>query len=203
LNRDFPALEAQASGQENILRTLSSLLYDREALVRWRAIEALGKVSKIIFEADPEKVRRQIRRILWLMNDESGGLCRNGPETIGEIVYNIPALIGEYGPVLASFLDEEPFEAGARWAVARIAKIDSAIFKNSISILVKSLDDPDPAVRGFSLKALNELNDLSAIDKLEAIKADSSVFRDYDFNRGIPIEIRVKQYALKYLERME
>jgi len=203
LDRDIAALEDRARRDTGVLRTLSSLLYDREALVRWRAIETLGKVSKIIFEADPEKIRRQLRRILWLMNDESGGLCRNGPETIGEIVCNIPALIEEYGPVLISFLNEEPFEAGTRWAVARIANIDPSIFADSISILAGSLEDPDPAIRGHSLKALAELHDISAVDKIRALKADSSVFWDYDFNRGIPVEVAVRQYALKYLERVQ
>lgn len=203
INREMATLEEQARESSGILRTLSSLLYDHDALIRWRAIEALGKVSKIIFEDDPEKVRRQIRRILWLMNDESGGLCRNGPETIGEIIYNNPELIEEYGPVLISFLNEEPFEAGTRWAMARIANIDPSIFSDSISILERSLDDPDPAVRGFSLKALDELNDISAVDKIEALKADNSIFVDYDFDRGIPIEVTVKQYALNYLGRME
>jgi len=203
INRETAKMEYLARESSGILRTLSSLLYDHDALIRWRAIEALGKVSKIIFEDDPEKVRRQIRRILWLMNDESGGLCRNGPETIGEIIFNNSELIGEYGPVLISFLNEEPFEAGIRWAVARIAKIDPSIFADSISILEKSLDDPDPAIRGLSLKALDELNDLSAADKIEALKTDSSLFWDYDFSRGIPVEVTVKQYALKYLEGME
>ena len=202
IDRELATLEEQARGNTSILRTLSSLLYDHDALIRWRAIEALGKVSKIIFEDDPEKVRRQIRRILWLMNDESGGLCRNGPETIGEIIFNNSELIEEYGPVLLSFLNEEPFEAGTSWAIARLAKIDPSIFADSISILEKSLENPDPAVRGFSLKALAELRGHAAMDKFKALKTDNSIFVDYDFDRGIPVELSVSHYALLCLEGM-
>ena len=42
LNRDLSAIEMKAVSGKNILRTLSSLLYDEDSLIRWRAIEALG-----------------------------------------------------------------------------------------------------------------------------------------------------------------
>jgi hypothetical protein len=53
VKRDIPALQNLGRGRQNILRTLSSLIFDREPLIRWRAIEAMGKVSRIIFGIDP------------------------------------------------------------------------------------------------------------------------------------------------------
>jgi len=200
-DRDLPALENLALNHKNILRTLSSLLYDLDPLVRWQAIEALGKVSGIIFAIDPEKVRRQIRRILWLMNDESGGLCRNGPEAIGEIIYNVPVLIEEYGPILVSFLNEEPFEAGTRNALARIGSIAPEILMKSVPVIAKSLDNEDPCIRGFSVKALQAMEDISAHEKIETMTEDHAELDDYDFATGELLRVRVSKLASRYLNR--
>ncbi|UCE65700.1 MAG: hypothetical protein JSU85_12685, partial [Candidatus Zixiibacteriota bacterium] len=170
INRDLQAIETRARSDKNILRTLSSMLYDKEPLVRWLAIEALGRASRIVGETNLDKVRRQIRRILWLMNDESGGLCWNGPEAIGEIIFNIPALIYEYGPILVSFLSEEPFQAGTRQAIARVARINPEIFFKSGISIAASLKDPDPEIRAFSIKALNSLKDTSAYNEVTMLR---------------------------------
>jgi hypothetical protein len=136
------------------MRTLSMLLFDPDELVRWRAAEALGRVAALEARTDLDRVRRQISRLLWLMNDESGGLCWNAPETIGEIVANVPSLIDEYGQLLPSFFIEEPFEAGSRWAVSRIGRLNPAIFADVVNDLVWSLKAPDATIRGYSLLAL-------------------------------------------------
>jgi HEAT repeat protein len=201
VKRDIPALQNLARGGQNILRTLSSLIFDREPLIRWRAIEALGKVSRIIFGIDPNKVRRQIRRFLWLMNDESGGLCRNGPEAIGEIIYNNPDLLEEYGPILISFLNEEPFEAGTRNALSRIGGIAPEIFEDSIPVIIKSLESGDAYIRGFSIKALQAMNDKSARDKIETMTDDHHKLDDYDFETGEQLKVKVSELAISYLNQ--
>ena len=61
-------------------------LLDPDELIRWRTVEALGKVAVMLGERDLETVRELVRKLLWLMNDESGGLCRLSPELIGEIL---------------------------------------------------------------------------------------------------------------------
>ena len=203
INRDLQALEKKARSDKSILRTLSSMLYDKELLVRWRSIEALGRASKIIAEYEVEKIRRQIRRILWLMNDESGGLCWNGPEAIGEIVYNIRGLIYEYGPILISFLSEEPFEAGTRRAISRVGAASPEIFEESIILMVKSLESTVPEVRAFSIKALNALEDTSFYNEVKALKDDLSPVEDYDFITGELKKITVSEFARAYLDRLK
>jgi len=78
--RDYDNLQKWAKNMRNPQRTLLSLAYDTDELIRWRAIEAIGKVAQIQAESDIEKVRDLIRRLLWLMNDESGGLGWHSPE---------------------------------------------------------------------------------------------------------------------------
>jgi len=203
MDRDFQVIENKARSDKSLLRILSSLLYDQEPLVRWRAIEALGRVSRIMAETDLEKVRRQIRRILWLMNDESGGLCWNGPEAIGEIIFNVPVLIYEYGPILISFLIEEPFEAGTRRVIARVGRKNPEIFSKSGTLIAASLKNPDPELRAFSIKALNSLEDTSAYDEVAMLRDDQSPVEDYDFETGELRKITVGDFARAYLGRLE
>jgi len=172
-------------------------------LVRWRAIEALGRASAIIAETDLEKVRRQIRRILWLMNDESGGICWNGPEAIGEIILHIPGLIYEYGPILISFLGEEPFEAGTRRAIARVAAISPKTFEQSKASIIESLGSPVSEIRGFAINALNALEDTSACDKVKTLKDDLSAVENYDFNTGELKKTTVGEFARLYLDKLK
>ncbi len=184
VKRDLPALRQWAEGEHNPLRTVSSLLFDGDLAIRWRAIEGLGVVAEVETHRDLERVRRLMRRILWLMNDESGGICWNGPEAIGEVVANVPALVGEFGKLIPSFFKEEPFERGSRWAVARMAAVDPTAFEHAIATLVSSLDDPDPAIRGLSLLALKALGGPVAPETLKALLDDPGTLSIYDFQTG-------------------
>ncbi|MBN1652548.1 MAG: hypothetical protein JXA30_02110 [Deltaproteobacteria bacterium] len=182
--RDEIAIKRWARQDRNPFRPLASLLFDPSALMRWRAIEALGWVAPIEFAKDPERVRRFIRRILWLMNDESGGVCWNGPEAIAEVIHAIPPLIEEYARLLPSFFAEEPFELGSRWAVARVAQVEKQPFLSSVGLLFASLADPDAGIRAFSLVALKALGQTLSSEKTAELKADASLVSFYDFESG-------------------
>lgn len=175
---------AWALTERTPFRPVASLLFDTDELVRWRAISALGGIARQEYAKDPERVRRFIRRILWLMNDESGGICWNGPEVIGEILRNVPPLVCEYGQLLPGFFSEEPFEVGSRWAVARAAAVDKAPFVPSIDPLVRSLDHSNAAIRGFSLIALRALDYAFSEDEKARIRTDIAVLPIYDFVSG-------------------
>ena len=80
------------------------------------------------------------------------------PETIGEILHDVPQLIAEYSRLLSSFLDQEPFRTGVRIAVSRIASIDKSFFDEVTERkLTESLEDDNPDVRGTSIIALKAL----------------------------------------------
>lgn len=175
---------AWAGIERNPFRPVSSLLFDPDERIRWRAIEALGWIARQEYAKDPERVRRFIRRILWLMNDESGGICWNGPEVIGEVLRNIPPLIREYGQLLPGFFAEEPFEVGSRWAVARVAVVDKTPFLPSVDALMFSLDHPRSDIRGFSYIALKALNHPISKGYQDTLKEDCSVLSIYDFQSG-------------------
>lgn len=173
-----------ARRERNPLRPVASLLFEPDEQIRWRAIEALGWIATQEYAKDTERVRRFIRRILWLMNDESGGICWNGPEVIGEVLRNVPPLVHEYGPLLPGFFAEEPFEVGSRWAVARAAEVDRATFLPSVDALLTSIDHPDSDIRGFSLIALKALDHPISKEHKKMLQGDLSVLSIYDFQSG-------------------
>jgi len=181
------------------MRPLSSLLFDEDELVRWRAIEGLGFAALHEARRDNERVRRQIRRFFWLMNDESGGICWNAPEAIAEILYNVPSLIEEYGLQLPSFFVEEPFERGSRWAVVRLAAREQSVFTATAPALVVSLEDTDGVVRGLSLLGLRALKNRSGRERAAELTGDHYPMKIYDFDSGNLVGTTVGELARTYL----
>ena len=186
IERDFNKLNQWANADKNPLRTMTSLLFEQEPLVIWRAIEAIGKVSRIVADRDMEKIRKLIRRLFWLMNDESGGLCRRGPEAIGEILINVPELIPEYIQMLPMYLWEEPFERGTRAAIYRLVTVKrhtAEEFKKCAGDLLKSLEHEDEIIRGYSYLILHEINNYGAL-KIDIPEIKKSEVPLYDFKTG-------------------
>jgi HEAT repeat protein len=188
-----------SSADRNPLRALTSLLFDPEALIRWRAVQAIGRISGLIAKNDAAGPQRLIRRLFWMMNDESGNFCAHAPETIGEILYNIPPLITEYAPLLPAFLIEEPFEKGTRIAIARIAEINKSCFNKPVTKkLVQTLKDPDPEIRGASIIALRALGAAEAYQHVKRLADDMVEIEIYDFNIGELIRSTISQLALAF-----
>lgn len=159
-DRNTAGINAWARSVRGPLRLLTSLLFDVEPIVFWRAIEAMGRTAAVIAQKDPERVRLQIRNLLWLMNDESGGLCRRAPEALGEILINVPVLLPDYVHLLPRFLWAEPFERGIRFAMYRVATMrpeTRPVFSSCLGDLIKSLDNFSESIRGYSLLALKPL----------------------------------------------
>jgi len=170
---------------QNAWRVLLSLTYDQDELISWRAIEASGKVAGLQAGAEIERVRDFIRRLLWLMNDESGGLGWRSPELIGEILVNVPALVDEYASLIFRFLREEPFERGTHFAVYRIASMNPEPFVNNVSELGNSLSDPDPTIRGYAACALHSIDPKSHRQAIEKLQHDQGQVTSYDFDTGL------------------
>jgi hypothetical protein len=166
-------------------RTLISLIFDIEPIVCYGAVRFIGFAAGMEAVRNLEMVRRLVRRFLWMMNDESGNVAWKAPETIGEILHNVPQLIVEYGHLLSSFLDQEPFREGARIAISRIGARDSSCFgEATIRRLIRSLEDEDPEIRATSLLALKALGVNISESSIERLSSDQAGIEYYDFDKG-------------------
>jgi len=99
-----------------------------DELLRWRAITAAGAVIARLADARLEEARVLMRRLMWTLNDESGGIGWGSPEAMGEAMARSPRLTKEYANILVSYLnpdgnylEHEMLQCGVLWGVGRLA----------------------------------------------------------------------------------
>jgi len=157
-SNDLDAVVALAANDRKVLSRLVRLAYDKETLVGWRAIKAVGLVARVLVKSDYEFLRETCRKLLWSLTDESGGIGWSAPEMLGEIVSADPARFQDIIPLIASAYDveEDVFRAGVLYALARIAETAPELAAPYQKIVIMSLADRDPLVkvRGIGLVRL-------------------------------------------------
>ncbi|MEW6758302.1 MAG: DVU0298 family protein [Acidobacteriota bacterium] len=181
--RDFGGLLSEGLPSGRLLRQLVQFLQRPDALLRWRAVEALGRVAAVLPPSDPS-LAETLRGLFWMMNDESGNLCRMAPEAIGEILSARPDLRPAFSPLLPQFLHEEPFEPGCLWALCRLISSGGAEPEGvDPEDLALSLSHEDPRRRGLARR-------FCRMTRRPAPPAPPVVFEDYDPEAGEVISTR-------------
>lgn len=109
------------------INPLFSFIQNTNEEIKWRAVRAMGKVVAQMASDNLESARVVMRRLMWSLNDESGGIGWGAPEAMGEIMAQDRRLETEYKKILLSYVDEkgnflehEPLRKGAVWAIKRI-----------------------------------------------------------------------------------
>ncbi len=160
-DRKFDEIAALAAKRKRVLNLLVSLTFDADPLIAWRAVDALGRAAECVAPEAPDVVRNHLRRLLWLISEESGGVCWHAPEAMAEIVRRRPDAFADYIPIIASLLhtmekeDLVRFRAGILRAIGRLAHL---VQKEPVLDHVSAcLDDPDPQVRGMAVWCLGHL----------------------------------------------
>ena len=201
IQRDLEAVKCWIENSRNPQRVLFSLAYDPDELVRWRAIETIGRVAVVWSNNGLNKIKNLLRQQFWMMNDESGGLGWHSPEIIGEILVNVPQLIEEFGPMLLAFLDEEPFERGAHLAVCRVAAVDPKPFVDKIEMLIKSLEQSDNYIQAYTIMALGEIDPQKLKKYAPKFDIESEKINIYNFETGQMEMTDLKQIVRKVIHR--
>lgn len=183
-SRQLPQLVAFAQGDKRVIGALCALLFEQDDRFRWRAIEALGELAAAVLADDRESVRELLRRLEWLMNDESGGSGWHSPEAIAVIVMNVPAMMDDFGLILGSYLNDEPLSRGAHWAVAALSKVRPDLFADKIDELTGSLRSADPYVRGYAVLALASLDRESVAERTQSLENDAGTLDLYCRDSG-------------------
>jgi hypothetical protein len=63
-----------------VINPLFSFLCHSDQKVKWRAVTAMGVVVSDLAKKDMESARIIMRRLMWSLNDESGGIGWGAPE---------------------------------------------------------------------------------------------------------------------------
>ena len=202
------ALEALCS--MHLLRVINSLfsfLYSINEHIRWRAVTAMGAVVARLADKDMEQARVIMRRLMWNLNDESGGIGWGSPEAMGEILACHEQLANEYAPVLISYarkdgnyLELEMLQRGLLWGVARLSQVRPYLVQDAASHFMQYLHSVDPAVRGLAAWLMGLLEAGDARTDLEVLIDDDAELGVYD-NRKV-ISCYVKELAEEALKKV-
>jgi len=169
-----------------LLNPLFSGICRSEELLRWRAVVAMGPVVARLAGEEMEAARVVMRRFMWSLNDESGGIGWGAPEAIAEVLACHPGLAEEYAHVLVSFMREdgffieyEPLQRGLMWGLGRLAEVHPELLlaKGAVSYLLPYLDSDDAAVRGLAARALGTMKAGEAAEALADLFGDQRVVR--------------------------
>ncbi|MGA7142964.1 MAG: DVU0298 family protein [Desulfobacterales bacterium] len=136
---------------------LFSFLYHKDPLIRWRAVTAMGAVVARLAREDLESSRIIMRRLIWNLNDESGGIGWGSPEAMGEIMARHEGLAREYGNILVSYINEagnyleyEMLQRGVLWGLGRLAHVRPEFVGNAGDYLSPFLRSEDSYLRGLA-----------------------------------------------------
>ena len=205
---DLDAVVLLVQKNRKAMSLLIRMAYDKETLVGWRAIKAVGRIANVLAKNEREFLRIAVRKLLWSLSDESGGIGWAAPELLGEIVQSDPEGFADIIPLIAEVynIEEQTFRPGVVYALARIAEVSPEMIVNYQKIIVRSLVDTDPLIRIYALELIDLLwpvvcnKNLWSMDykkKIEKlvnnIKIDSKVAWIYK-NSGF-IDIEVGSYA--------
>ncbi len=166
-------------------RTLGSLVartFDSDPLICCRAVEAMGLAADRIAEDDPDYVREHLRRLNWMLTEESGGICWRAPEAIAEIVRHRPALFGDFIPIVVSLIlnmaeeDLEHFRNSILLAIGRLNTLAGDHLPSVLPAIKSALDDPDSQLRGIAAWCIGQVG-LTAIlrDRTELLSDEGTV----------------------------
>jgi hypothetical protein len=159
---------------------LFSLFCDRDPLLRWRAVTAMGAVAAALAAREPESARVIMRRLMWNLNEESGGIGWGCPEAMGESLARSALLAAEYGCILISylwprgnFLEFSAIQPGVLWGVGRLGYARPGVMGDCAARINPFLTADDAPRRGLAAWAAGALGNAESIALLERLSGDA------------------------------
>lgn len=162
---------------------LPAFLCSADARIRWRAAGAMGQALARMADTDMESARRVLRRLLWSLNDESGGIGWGAAEAMGEAVARRERIAREFAPILMALLREDGYhlqyapvamQRAALRAVCRAAAVYPQFMSDQAGCLLEYLDSRDACVRALAARALGLLGEHAAAPALRSLSQDDS-----------------------------
>jgi hypothetical protein len=191
-----------------IINLLFSLILSTNSQVKWNAVLSMGVVTRIISEQDRESSRNILRRLIWNLNDESGGIGWGSAEAMGEILSSSDFLADEFLPILVSYLREdgnyqenEIIQRGVLWGIGRVARVYPDEVFHYEQYLLPYLNSVDQGVRGLSAWIMGLLRLEEATPALQKMLDDGSEFETYMSDRVVTGKVR--EFAAEALEKIE
>jgi hypothetical protein len=193
-DRALEALGALSARQ--VVNPLFSFLCSNDQKVRWRAVTAMGATVARLASEDLEAARVIMRRMIWQLNEESGGIGWGLPEAMGESMARHEGLAEEYAHMLASYirkdgnlLEHVPLQRGILWGLGRLARTRPSCVEEAIPHVEAFLGAEDAPLRGLGAWIMGILRVERARGRLETLTADGAEVVLYQEWRELPCTV--------------
>lgn len=204
-------IEIRQLPPRQVVNPLFSFLCSVDERVKWHAITAMGNVVADLAVADLESARVVMRRFIWQLNDESGGIGWGCPESMAEAMVLNDDLANEFWCLLVSYIQPEGnylehpiLQRGLLWAIGRLAHSRWDCARSAAPYLHPFLESSDPIHRGLAAWAAGPIAFEPTIAKLKELTHDPghlSLYRDGQIGQYTVSELA--QEALSVSERMQ
>jgi len=169
---DFETILTLALRDRKVLSVLVRLAYDKDSLIGRRAIIAIGRVASVFVRSNYVFLRETVRKLLWSLSDESGGIGWSAPEMLGEIVSADPNKFSDVMPLIAEVysIEEKVFRSGVLYAFRKIAEVSPETVSPFQMLIVDGLSEQDPLSKVYSLELVRMLKDRLIPENMKAAK---------------------------------
>ncbi len=181
LQKNYDLLIALCRKERSAWKALQRNLYSTDENVVWPTVESLAMVMKEWWnDGEDERVREYIRGLFWSLNDESGGIGWNAPQTIAEIVVQIPELIEPYGSMIIDrTMEESLLVQNGLWAIGRMGRRIEPAVEFFRSAIMKSFESHNSQTLGLVSWAMGEVKFAPALSELEPLRGREETIRIY------------------------
>ena len=177
---------------KQLIGHLFSHFYHKDELIKFRSITAMGALGARVGQRNMEKARILLRRIMWNLNDESGGIGWGSPEAMGEILCQNPKLALEFKSILFSylepggnFIEHEMLQRGVVWGIGTYLKANPKdLSRETQELLSQHMLSQDAIKRVYALRALINANYFDNHPIAGNIMADNqeiNIFKNWHF----------------------
>jgi len=217
ISRELLQSEDFERGMEEIRRLpprravnpLFSFLCSADERLRWRAVTAMGRVVSDLADSDLESARVIMRRLIWQLNDESGGIGWGCPEAMAEAMAQNERLAEEYGCLLISYiqpqcnyLEHDALQQGVLWGIGRLARSRPRWVRDAQALLLPYMESVDPVLRGLAVWAIEPIAGRESLAKLRQLVNDPAEFSIYCDGRTVQRSVgRLAEAALAAAKR--
>lgn len=176
---ELDILLAMARKDKRIIRDLKRLLYSADDTLRWRAADALGRVSAVIAERDPGTIGKLMQGLFSALMDTAASSW-GALDAIGEIIRHNPRQFTGYIPHLYPMVRDKSLLPDVLRALGKISLTHPEPMQKVGTHFVPFLNDPDPAVRASAAILLGRLGTEEAGEPLSKLLEDPAEVSVYE-----------------------
>jgi hypothetical protein len=181
LRGDYQKLNSLDREGKRVWRLLQSNLYQTDQTLRYHSIEAIAILLRAQWElGQKEKVRDYIRRLIWSISDESGGIGWSAPQAIAEIVVAVPQLNDPFVNIMIARAFSEPtlIKSGL-WGIGRLGRRARQSVRLFQDIILASFAVDEPETLGLAAWAMGEVKYKPALPYLQKLRQRLEPVRIY------------------------